>query len=150
MHIWSTPTIPSKEIVESLRPNTMMEHLGIEITEIGEDFMKARMPVDHRTHQPYGVLHGGASAALAESIGSMSGAMCVDLSKKIVVGLEINCNHIRAARSGFVHGIAKPIHLGGTTHVWDIRITDDNGKLVCVSRLTLAVLDRKAAPGEKG
>ncbi|HQV69783.1 MAG TPA: hotdog fold thioesterase [Thermoflexales bacterium] len=142
MHIWFAQQTPSIEAAQSLRANTMMEHLGIEITEIGEDYMAAKMPVDHRTSQPYGILHGGASAALAETIGSISGAMCVDLSKKIVVGLEINCNHIRAVRSGYVHGVAKPIHLGGTTHVWDIRITNDDGKLVCVSRLTLAVLDK--------
>lgn len=141
MRIWHAQQTPSVEAAQAMRANTMMEHLGIEITEIGEDYMAAKMPVDHRTTQPYGILHGGASAALAETIGSISGAMCVDLAKKIVVGLEINCNHIRAVRSGYVHGVAKPIHLGGTTHVWDIRITNDEGKLVCVSRLTLAVLD---------
>lgn len=143
MHIWFTPQIPSIEVAQSLRANTMMEYLDIDITEIGEDHLTARMPVDHRTQQPFGVLHGGASAVLAETVGSIAGAMCVDPSQKMVVGLEINCNHIRAQRGGYVHGTAKPIHLGGTTHVWDIRIKNDDGKLVCVSRLTLAVLDRK-------
>lgn len=128
--------------MRSLAANTMNEYVGIELTELGEDWLKATMPVDHRTKQAYGILHGGASATLAETIGSFASAMVVDPEKYFVVGLEINANHIRSARKGFVTGIAKPIHIGGMTHVWDIRITDGDGKLTCISRLTVAVLKR--------
>jgi len=126
-----------------LGPNTMGEYLGIEWTEVGENYLKARMPVDHRTRQPYGLLHGGASCALAETIGSVASALVIDHSKFYCVGLEINANHIRSAREGFVTGIAEPLHLGSTTHVWDIKIHDDHDKLVCAGRLTVAILKRK-------
>jgi len=132
--------------VEKLQPlghGTMSEHLGIQWTEVGEDYLKAKMPVDHRTTQPYGLLHGGASCALAETIGSVASAMVVDHSQFYCVGLEINANHIRGAKEGFVTGIAKPLHMGGTTHVWDIKIYDEKDRLVCVSRLTMAILKRK-------
>jgi 1,4-dihydroxy-2-naphthoyl-CoA hydrolase len=132
--------------IEKLKPlgsNTMGAHLGIEWVEVGENYLKAKMPVDHRTIQPYGLLHGGASCALAETIGSVASAMVVDHSKFYCVGLEINANHIRSAREGFVTGIALPLHLGSTTHVWDIKIYDEKEKLVCVSRLTVAILTRK-------
>jgi 1,4-dihydroxy-2-naphthoyl-CoA hydrolase len=132
--------------VEKLKPighNTMGEHLGIQWTEVGEDYLKAEMPVDHRTKQPYGLLHGGASCALAETIGSVASAMVVDHSKFYCVGLEINANHIRGAKEGFVTGIAKPLHVGSTTHVWDIKIYDEKDQLICVSRLTMAILKRK-------
>ena len=122
---------------------TMAEYIGIEWTEVGADYLKARMPVDHRTNQPYGLLHGGASCVLAETIGSVASAMVVDHSKFVCVGLEINANHVRSARQGFVTGIAKPLHLGGNTHVWDIKIYGELEKLVCVSRLTVAVIPRK-------
>lgn len=122
---------------------TMGEYLGIEWTELGDNFLKARMPVDHRTRQPYGLLHGGASCALAETIGSVASAMVVDHAKFYCVGLEINANHIRSAREGFVTGIAYPLHIGASTHVWDIKIYDEKEKLVCVSRLTVAVIARK-------
>lgn len=126
-----------------LGKETMGEYLGIEWTELGDNFLKARMPVDHRTRQPYGLLHGGASCALAETIGSVASAMVVDHAKFYCVGLEINANHIRSAREGFVTGIAYPLHIGASTHVWDIKIYDEKEKLVCVSRLTVAVIARK-------
>lgn len=121
----------------------MSEHLGIVWTDVGDDYLKAAMPVDHRTIQPYGLLHGGASCVLAETIGSVASAMVVDHEKFYCVGLEINANHIRSARKGLVTGTASPLHLGTTTHVWDIRIHDEEGKLVCVSRITVAILPRK-------
>ncbi|MBO9151445.1 hotdog fold thioesterase [Chitinophaga sp. MAH-28] len=125
--------------------------LGMEFTEIGPDYLRAMMPVDHRTVQPYRLLHGGASAALAETVGSVASALVIDSQKQICVGLEINANHVRGVREGYVHAIAKPLHLGSTTHVWDIRITDDHHKLVCVSRLTVAVLPKRdLAAGDAG
>ncbi|MFL5741401.1 MAG: hotdog fold thioesterase [Flavisolibacter sp.] len=123
--------------------NTMVEHIGIEITELGEDYLKGTMPVDHRTVQPMRILHGGASVALAETLGSLAANLVVDGEKKYCVGLDINANHIRAAKMGKVTGCAKPLHLGGTTQVWSIEITDEQNRLVCISRLTMAVLDRK-------
>jgi 1,4-dihydroxy-2-naphthoyl-CoA hydrolase len=122
---------------------TIAEHLGIEWVELGDDFLKARMPVDHRTKQPYGLLHGGASCVLAETIGSAASAMVVDHNKLVCVGLEINANHIRSVRDGYVTGIAHPLHLGLNTHVWDIRIYDELEKMICVSRLTVAVIPKK-------
>lgn len=130
-------------IFRQLGKGTMGEYLGIEWTELGDNFLKARMPVDHRTRQPYGLLHGGASCALAETIGSVASAMVVDHAKFYCVGLEINANHIRSAREGFVTGVASPLHIGSSTHVWDIKIYDEKEKLVCVSRLTVAVIARK-------
>jgi 1,4-dihydroxy-2-naphthoyl-CoA hydrolase len=123
--------------------NTMAEYLGIEWLELGPNYMKAKMPVDHRTRQPYGLLHGGASCVLAETIGSVASAMVIDHAKFICVGLEINANHVRSARQGYVTGIATPLHLGSNTHVWDIKIYDEIEKLVCVSRLTVAIIPRK-------
>ena len=120
----------------------MGQHLGMEFTEVGEDFLKGRMPVDHRTRQPYGLLHGGASVALAETLGSVAAAFVVDRSQYNAVGLEINANHLRGVREGFVTGIARPLHLGKTTHVWEIRIHDEKDKLVCVSRLTVAIIKK--------
>jgi len=120
----------------------MGDHIGIEWTEVGDNYLKARMPVDHRTKQPYGLLHGGASAVLAETLGSVGSALVVDHSKFYCVGLEINANHVRSAREGYVTGHASPIHLGRQTHVWDIRIYGQDEKLVCVSRLTVAILPR--------
>ena len=123
--------------------DTMASLLDIRFTEIGERYLKASMPVDHRTHQPYGLLHGGASAALAETVGSVASWLCIDGERQICVGMEINCNHIRGKRSGLVTATAEPLHLGASSHVWDIRIRDEQEKLVCVSRLTVAILDRK-------
>ena len=139
--IWFNKNI-TLENLESLGKGTMSEFLGIEWTEISDDYLKARMPVDHRTKQPYGLLHGGASCTLAETIGSVASHLVVDSSKFFCVGLEINANHIRGAKAGFVTGIATPLHLGSSTHVWDIKLFDDKEKLVCVSRLTVAVLTR--------
>jgi 1,4-dihydroxy-2-naphthoyl-CoA hydrolase len=127
-----------------LSSNTLVKHLGIEFTELGEDFLVATMKVDNRTHQPFGLLHGGASVVLAESVASMAGNMAVDDSR-YCVGLEINANHVRPVRNGWVTATAKPLALGRTTQVWDIQIVNDSGKLVCVSRLTLAVREADAA-----
>ena len=124
-------------------PNTMFEHLGMEWTELGPDFLKAKMPVDSRTKQPYGLLHGGASCVLAETIGSVASAMVIDQTKLICVGLDINANHVRSARQGYVTGVGTPLHLGINTHVWDIKIYDELQKLICISRLTVAVIPRK-------
>lgn len=141
MPIWFNPSL-SLEQLRSLGKETMNDYIGIEFTELGENFLKARMPVDHRTRQAYGILHGGASATLAETVGSVASVMVVDPSKYYCVGLEINANHIRSAKQGFVMATASPLHLGSSTHVWDIRITDEQGKLVCISRLTMAVLSK--------
>jgi len=119
---------------------TLSEALGIEILEIGEDFVRGRMPVDTRTRQPYGILHGGASVALAETLGSIAGNLCLAPGEGVVVGMEINANHLRAVREGWVEGVARPLHLGRSTQVWEIRIHDGKGRLSCVSRLTLAVV----------
>lgn len=121
---------------------TMVTHLGIEFLDIGDDYLTARMPVDHRTHQPMGLLHGGASVALAETLGSTGAFLCVDAAQYNVVGLEINANHVRAVREGFVTGIARPLHRGKTTQLWEIRISDEADKLVCISRITIAVLEK--------
>ena len=133
---------PAVADLQRLVGNTMVDHLGIEFTEVGDDFLKARMPVDRRTVQPAGLLHGGASAALAETIGSVAANLCVDHTKRVCVGLEINANHIRSVRSGYVHGLCRPLHLGQSTQVWEIEIRDEQQKLVCVSRLTMAVVLR--------
>lgn len=141
MAIWhETPTL---EQLNALSKDTLNETLGIEFTEIGEDYLAARMPVDRRTVQPYRLLHGGASVALAETLGSVAAIFCVDSAKKRCVGIDINANHVRAAREGSaVLGTVRPIHVGGSTHVWEIRIQDEAGKLVCISRLTVAVLEK--------
>jgi 1,4-dihydroxy-2-naphthoyl-CoA hydrolase len=131
------------EILNKLSANTLAGHLGIEVTEIGEDSITAKMPVDHRTHQPLGLLHGGASVALAETLGSVGAMCCLDFDKQYCVGLEINANHIKSAKSGFVFGTAKPIHVGKRTHVWEIKITNENKELVCISRITMAVIDKR-------
>lgn len=142
MHIWYNKELTIEDI-SSLGRDTMSDYIGIEWKELGSNFLKARMPVDHRTKQPYGLLHGGASCVLAETIGSLASAMVVDHSKFVCVGLEINANHVRSARQGFVTGVASPLHLGTNTHVWDIKIYDELEKLVCVSRLTVAIIPRK-------
>ncbi len=142
MSIWYNKELSLSDI-NQFSKGTMDEHIGIECLEIGDNFIKARMPVDHRTKQAYGLLHGGASCVLAESIGSIASALVIDSSKFFCVGLEINANHIRSAKKGFVTGIATPLHLGSSTHVWDIKIYDENEKLVCVSRLTVAIIRNK-------
>ena len=139
MSIWFNPSLSISD-VQPLGKNTMGEHLGMVFTEIGDDYIKATMPVDHRTKQPYGLLHGGASVALAETLGSVGAALTVDPLKAICVGQEINANHLRSVRSGLVTGIAKPIHIGASSQVWEIKIYDEREQLVCISRLTVAVL----------
>ncbi|HJV18464.1 MAG TPA: hotdog fold thioesterase [Sediminibacterium sp.] len=142
MNIWFKKDLSLKDF-EGLGKNTMGEHLGICFTEVGSDYLKATMPVDHRTKQPYGLLHGGASVALAETLGSVAAMLTVDPEHFICVGQEINANHIRSARSGYVTGITKPIHRGAGSQVWEIKIYDEQDKLVCISRITVAVLNRK-------
>lgn len=143
--IWFDKTLTLDKFA-SLKQNTMADYIGIEWVELGDNYLKAKMPVDHRTKQPYGLLHGGASCVLAETIGSIASAMVIDHAKFICVGLEINANHVRSAREGYVTGIATPLHLGSNTHVWDIKIYDEINKLVCISRLTVAVIPRKEEP----
>ena len=140
--IWFNDQLSMEDLV-SIGKGTMGAYIGIEFTEIGENYIKATMPVDERTRQPYGLLHGGASCTLAETVGSVASALVIDQSKYICVGLEINANHLRSAKSGLVTAKALPLHLGSTTHVWDIRIVDQHEKLVCVSRLTVAILEKR-------
>jgi len=131
---------PTLDALNQMSENTAAGHLGIEFTEAGEDFLAATMPVDERTRQPMGLLHGGASVLLAETLGSVASALCIDFPREQAVGLEINANHLRPVRSGVVTGVARVIKLGRRNHVWEIRITDEQERLVCLSRLTMAVL----------
>ncbi|MBX2971083.1 MAG: hotdog fold thioesterase [Cyclobacteriaceae bacterium] len=131
------------EILNKMSANTMVEHLGIVFTAIGDDYIQATMPVDHRTHQPYGLLHGGASVALAETLGSVAAHCCIDTSIQYCVGLDINANHVRGIKQGTVTGTTKPIHIGKRTHVWEIRITNEQNELICISRITMAVIDKR-------
>ncbi|HEX8039032.1 MAG TPA: hotdog fold thioesterase [Chryseosolibacter sp.] len=138
------------EALNRLSRNTMAEGIGIEFTAIGPDYLEAKMPVDARTHQPLGLLHGGASVALAETMGSVAATCCVDMDQQFCVGLEINANHIRSVRHGHVKGVTKPVHIGKKTQVWEVRIVNEREELVCISRITLAVLDKreqKSIPG---
>ena len=136
----------SEITLESLRQmskGTMVEHLGIEFLEIGNDYLTGRMPVNEKTIQPHGMLHGGASISLAETLGSVAATLTIDPGKKICLGLEINSNHIKGVREGHVIGRATPIHIGKTTQIWEIRITDKDNQLINISRLTLAIIDKK-------
>jgi len=133
---------PDLDLLNAHRKGTMLEHLDIRLTGAGPDWIRGTMPVDQRTRQPYGLLHGGASVVLAETLGSVGGGLCVDPDTQGVVGLEINANHLRAVREGLVTGTARALHVGRTTQVWEIRIEDAAGKPVCISRLTLAVVAR--------
>ena len=142
MSIWFDKSISIESVTEYGR-GTMIHHIGIEWVEVGNNFIKARMPVDHRTVQPYGLLHGGASCVLAETLGSMASHCVIDSAHYYCVGIEINANHIRSAREGFVFGTCSPLHIGSSTHVWDIRITNEEGKLICISRLTVAIMKKK-------
>ncbi|MBC7603621.1 MAG: hotdog fold thioesterase [Ramlibacter sp.] len=137
MRIWKKPV--SIEHLAEVHKGTAPEYLGMEFLEVGDDFIKARIPVDHRTVQPYGILHGGVSVVLAETLGSCGGMYASGEGSR-VVGLDINANHLRSASKGWVTGITRPIHIGRSTHVWQIDLFDDDGKPTCVSRLTLAVL----------
>jgi 1,4-dihydroxy-2-naphthoyl-CoA hydrolase len=138
--IWHGGTKPDLATLTELGAKSMPGFIGIEFIDAGDDWLSARMPVNERTHQPFGRLHGGASVALAETVASMGGAMTLDLAKQTTVGLEINANHIRPAMSGYVTATAKAESIGRTTQIWTIRITNDEGKLVCLSRITLAVI----------
>lgn len=140
--IWFNKTLKIEDL-QGLNKSTMATFLEMEWTEIGDDFLRMRMPVIDKTKQPYGLLHGGASCALAETVGSVASALVVDANTTKCVGLEINANHIRSATSGFVTATARPIHLGRKTHVWDIRIEDEENRLVCISRLTVAILENR-------
>lgn len=140
MAIWHVNT--TVEELNARSAGTLVEHLGIECLELGDDYIKARMPVDRRTIQPAGILHGGASVVLAETLGSLAAFLCEDPDKKHCVGLEVNANHVRSMRSGYVYGTARPIHIGSSTQLWEIKITDEQDRLVCISRLTLAVLSK--------
>jgi len=142
MSIWYEKELRIADL-SGLSRNTLAEYIDIQFTELGDDYLKATMPVDHRTHQPYGLLHGGASVALAETLGSICSALVINNEKFICVGIEINANHIRSVRSGTVTGTCTPVHIGGSTHVWDIRIHDENNKLICISRLTVAILKKQ-------
>ena len=121
---------------------TIHESLGIELTEIGEDFISGKMPIDKRTFQPAGILHGGASVVLAESLGSIASNLVIDDEKQFCVGQSINANHIRPGIKGYAYGKATPIHIGKKTHLWEIKITNEQDKLICISRLTMAILDK--------
>jgi 1,4-dihydroxy-2-naphthoyl-CoA hydrolase len=131
------------EVLNQMSEGTLVQHLGIVFTEVGADYLEATMPVDQRTIQPLGLLHGGASVALAETLGSVAATILLDLSKQYAVGLEINTNHLRSVREGKVTGKATPIHIGKSTHVWGIEISNEEGKKVAISRITMAILDRK-------
>lgn len=141
MAIW-TRSRPSLEQMAEASKNTAVAALGIEYVEVGDDFIIGRIPVDERTIQPFGILHGGASVVLAETLGSMAANYCLREDNQIAVGLDINANHIRSVTRGWVHGTARPAHLGGSTQVWEIRLENEEGKLTCLSRLTMAVISR--------
>ncbi len=140
MSIWTTQ--PDLVAINEMAEHSMVRHLGICFVDFGEDYLSAAMPVDQRTHQLMGLLHGGASVTLAETLGSMGALLCLDTERQYCVGLEINANHLRPVTQGQVTGIARPVHQGRTTQVWDIHIEDDGHRLVCVSRITLAVRDK--------
>ncbi|KFE54794.1 esterase [Pseudomonas syringae] len=138
MSLWYAT--PNLEQLNANSKNTILELLDIRFEAFTEDSLTASMVVDHRTHQPYGLLHGGASVVLAESVGSSASYLCIDTSKFFCVGIEVNANHLRGLRSGRVTAVAHPVHIGRTTHVWDIRLTSDEGKASCISRLTVAIV----------
>ncbi|HKQ83286.1 MAG TPA: hotdog fold thioesterase [Steroidobacteraceae bacterium] len=140
--IWFKPY--TLDDVQHISAKTLATHIGIEFVEIGPDYVKARMPVDERTRQPYGVLHGGASVALAESLASVGASLCVDPARFRVLGQEINANHLRSVSEGYVYGTARPLHRGRRSHVWEIRIVDEQERLVCVSRMTAVVVEISA------
>ena len=141
MSIWFNKSL-SVDSLKSFGINTMVKHLGMDWVAIGNDYIKMSMPVDERTKQPYGLLHGGASCALAETVGSIASQCVIDPDKFICVGIEINANHVRSARQGYVNATCTPLHIGASTHIWDIKIHDEREKLVCISRLTVAILKK--------
>lgn len=123
--------------------NTMVDHLGIEFLEVSPKLIKAKMPVDHRTVQPFRILHGGASVVLAETLGSIAAQININQEKYIAVGLDINANHIKSVREGYVYGVTNPVHIGKNTHVWEIKITNEDDQLVCISRLTVSIIEKR-------
>jgi 1,4-dihydroxy-2-naphthoyl-CoA hydrolase len=141
MGIWHVSTTP--EVLTERGSAVLPGHLGIRISEIGADYLRATMPVVPQVHQPYGMLHGGASVALAETVGSVAAMLCVDPEKYLCLGQEINANHLRAISTGTVTATARPLHIGGRSHVWSIEIRDEKERLVCVSRLTMAIVERR-------
>jgi 1,4-dihydroxy-2-naphthoyl-CoA hydrolase len=141
MSIWQVT--PTPEDLTARGGSSMPGFLGIRFTQIGADFLRATMPVNERTHQPFGLLHGGASVALAETVGSVASMLCVDPERYMCVGQEINANHLRGKSQGTVTATARPFHLGGRSHVWHIEIRDEDERLVCVSRLTMAIVERR-------
>ncbi len=139
--VWFSPAEPER--LNDLQKESLVNTLGIEITEIGDDFIRGTMPVTPAHHQPMGILHGGASVSLAETLGSLGAGLTLDLSKSYPVGLEINANHVRSTSSGVVTGTARPLHLGRTTQIWEIHIRDQDDRLTCISRLTVAILEHR-------
>lgn len=144
MSLWTT--LPDLARLNAMRENTICDVLDITFDAFDDESITASMVVDHRTHQPFGLLHGGASVVLAETLGSMASFLCIDTQKFYCVGLEVNANHLRGVRSGRVSAVARPVHIGRTTHVWDIRLTDESGKHNCISRLTIAVVPLGETP----
>jgi uncharacterized protein (TIGR00369 family) len=144
MSLWRET--PNLEQLNANSKNTILELLDIRFESFTEDSLTASMVIDHRTHQPYGLLHGGASVVLAESLGSSASYLCIDTSKYFCVGIEVNANHLRGLRSGRVTAVAYPVHIGRTTHVWDIRLTSEEGKASCISRLTVAIVPHGEQP----
>lgn len=141
MSIWKVQV--TAEELNSNKNDDMVKYLGIEFTEVGEDFIAGKMPVDHRTRQPFGILHGGAHVVLAETLGSVAANLVLEPNKGHAVGLDINSNHIKSIREGYVYGVARPIHIGGTTQVWEIKISNENQQLLNISRLTMFVVKNK-------
>ena len=141
MSLWKQTTDLTR--INAWNAGSLVEHLGMRVTDIGDDYIRGTMPVDARTKQPFGLLHGGASVAMAESLGSLAGNLCLDAEREMAVGLDINANHVRAVTEGTVTGTARPLHVGRSTQVWEIRIEDEHGRLVCISRLTVAVVPRQ-------
>ena len=137
MRIWQQTV--SVDILQRISQNTAVAHLGIEVLEVGDDFLSARVPVDHRTHQPYGLLHGGVSVVLAETLGSCGAGFAIPEGYS-AVGLDINANHLKGVKTGWVTGVARPVHIGRSTHVWQIDLRNEAGELSCVSRITMAIL----------
>lgn len=140
MSIWKVPV--TAELLNANEKEDMVTYLGIKYTEVGEDFVAAKMPVDHRTRQPFGLLHGGASVVLAETLGSVGANLVLEPGSGYAVGLDINSNHLKSAREGYVYGVARPIHIGGTTQVWEIKISDEKGELLNISRITMFVVKK--------
>ena len=135
--------MPNPSLMEKTSEGTIDQHLGIKITDVGDDYLTGTMPADHRTFQPYGIIHGGANVVLAETLGSMAGAHVIDTEHYLCMGQEVSATHLRPVSSGLVTGTARPIHLGRRSQVWEIRLTNDQGKLSCIAKLILAIVPKK-------